>query len=736
MGSRSSCLASVSWGVSGLLAVVLVLSVALSACSKPDPALVRRESIARGDELLAQKQYAEAAAAYRTAVNADPFDGGLRLHLARTHGQAGNWSAARDEAVRAADLLPHDRDAQLYAASLVLAWGGFTDAAHRARALLHDQPNHVPALLIAGNAMARLTNSASAIEEIEKALRSGLPVGRPVRQSASHADDQEAEALFRRALQVDPAHNEAQLALANLFFATGRDDEGVSWLRQVADRNPQHLFANRAAGVWQLFRGQAAGAERYLQAAHSAGDATAARLLADHYTRSSRPERALQILEALPASEDASGSVSASAAMAELRLGRRADASSRIDRLLARIPGHAPALRLKAEVLFAGSDIDGAMASAQAAVDAEPRSREGHVLFGRILAANGSHARALAQLEEALQLDSSAGDEILPDIAAVALALGRTGEALEYARQAVRRDPADRTATVVLVAALIRSRDLTSAERALAPLLAREPAAADLLVLQGQMLAQGGMTAAARGVLTRALQAAPESVDAIAELVNLDLRDGQIAAARQRADRALAQRPADPRLLMLAARAGAAAADWAAAEPKLRALLEREPQHAEAAVMLSDHLVSTGRRDEATRRLSALLALRPAGTGAATARAAHLLATLYLDQNDRLDQVLELARMARQALPDDPAVSDTLGWVYVRRNFPESAIAHLEDAVRAAPDNARYRYHLGIAYLRLGRLHDAQTALTRALQLNSAMPEASEARAALSSINR
>jgi tetratricopeptide (TPR) repeat protein len=735
MGSRSSCLASLSWGVSGLLAVVLVLSVALSACSKPDPALVKRESKARGDELLAQKQYAEAAAAYRTAVNADPFDGGLRLHLARTHGQAGNWSAARDEAVRAADLMPLDRDAQLYAASLVLAWGGFTDAAHRARALLHDQPNLVPALLIAGNAMARLTNSVSAIEEIEKALRNGLPVGRPLRQGASPADDQEAEALFRRALQVDPAHDEAQLALANLFFATGRDNEGVSWLRQVADRNPQHLFANRAAGVWLLFRGQATGAERYLQAAHSAGDATAARLLADHYTRSSRPERALQILEALPASDDASGSVSVSAAMAELRLGRRADASSRIDRLLTRIPGHAPALRLKAEVLFAGTDIDGAMASAQAAVDAEPRSREGHVLFGRILAANGSHARALAQLEEALRLDSS-GDGILPDIAAVALALGRTGEALDYARQAVRRDPADRTATVVLVAALIRSRDLASAERTLAPLLAREPAAADLLLFQGQMLAQGGMVAAARGVLTRALQAAPESVDAIAELVNLDLRDGQIAAARQRADRALAQRPANPRLLMLAARAGAAAADWAAAEPKLRTLLEREPQHAEAAVMLSDHLISTGRRDEATRLLDALLARRPAGTDAATARAAHLLATLYLDQNDRLDQVLELARMARQALPDDPAVSDTLGWVYVRKNLPESAIAHLEDAVRAAPDNARYRYHLGIACLRLGRSHDAQTALTRALQLDSAMPEAPDARAALSSITR
>ncbi len=730
MGPRNPCLGSVPPGRGGVLTLTLVLCAALSACSQPDPAAVKRESTARGDQLLAQRQYAGAAAAYRVAVDADPFDGALRLHLARTYGQAGDWSAARGEAVRAADLLPQDRGAQLYAASLVLAWGEFTDAAHRARAMLHDQPHQMDALLIAGNALARLTNSVSAIGEVEEALRNGLPVGRPLRDGASHADDQEAEALFRKALQIDPAHNEAQLALANLFFATGRDNEGVPWLLQVADRNPLHLFANRAAGVWHLFRGQTAEAERYLQAAHSLGDAAAARALADLYTRSSRAERALQILDARPASEDASGGVSVSAAMAELRLGRRAAASSRIDRLLARLPGNAPALRLKAEMLFANSDIDGALVFAQAAVDAEPRSRDGHLLLGRILVARGSSARALAQLEEA-------GAEIRRDLAGRTLALGRTGAALEHARQAVQRDPANRTAAVVLVNALIRSRDVASAERTLAPLLVWEPAAPDLLVLQGRILALRGMTASARELLTRALQAAPESVDAIVELVELDLHDGLIPAARQRADRALTQWPADPRLLMLAARAGAASGDWAAAEPKLRAVLERQPQHAEAAVMLSDHFVRTGRHDEATRLLEAVLAQRTAGTDArATARAAHQLATLYLEQRDRLDQALELARIARQALPDDPAVSDTLGWVYVRRNLPESAIAHLEDAVRGAPGNARYRYHLGIAYLRLGRSSDAHAALTRALQLDSAMPEASDARAALSSINR
>jgi hypothetical protein len=48
-------------------------------------------------------------------------------------------------------------------------------------------------------------------------------------------------------------------------------------------------------------------------------------------------------------------------------------------------------------------------------------------------------------------------------------------------------------------------------------------------------------------------------------------------------------------------------------------------------------------------------------------------------------------------LPDDPAVSDALGWVLVTRNLPETAIPQLTDAVRGAPENPLFHYHLGIA---------------------------------------
>jgi Flp pilus assembly protein TadD len=114
--------------------------------------------------------------------------------------------------------------------------------------------------------------------------------------------------------------------------------------------------------------------------------------------------------------------------------------------------------------------------------------------------------------------------------------------------------------------------------------------------------------------------------------------------------------------------------------------------------------------------------------------AAYRLAALYTAGNERLERALDLARVAKQALPDDPIVSDVLGWVYVQRGLHRLAVPQLEDAVRQVPANASYRYHLGTAYLGLGQHGDARREFTRALQLDPGLPEAAAARAALSTL--
>jgi Flp pilus assembly protein TadD len=93
------------------------------------------------------------------------------------------------------------------------------------------------------------------------------------------------------------------------------------------------------------------------------------------------------------------------------------------------------------------------------------------------------------------------------------------------------------------------------------------------------------------------------------------------------------------------------------------------------------------------------------------------------ENNGDLDQALTLAQRAKQLIPNMPEVSDTLGWIYLKKNLPDNAIDIFRDLVVRNPDQATYRYHLGMAYAQKGDKAKAIPALTRALELNPAQAE-------------
>jgi tetratricopeptide (TPR) repeat protein len=76
-------------------------------------------------------------------------------------------------------------------------------------------------------------------------------------------------------------------------------------------------------------------------------------------------------------------------------------------------------------------------------------------------------------------------------------------------------------------------------------------------------------------------------------------------------------------------------------------------------------------------------------------------------------------------------VNDTLGWVYYKKNLAEQAIPAFESSVQTSPKNPIYRYHLGLAYAKAGRVVKAREALDEALRQKPDYREASEARKAL-----
>jgi tetratricopeptide (TPR) repeat protein len=210
----------------------------------------------------------------------------------------------------------------------------------------------------------------------------------------------------------------------------------------------------------------------------------------------------------------------------------------------------------------------------------------------------------------------------------------------------------------------------------------------------------------------------------------------------------------------LAARVYTADNDAAKAESALRRVVAIDPFNVDAARALADCLAGQRRQEEGRQVLEQLAQRLPRSTAAQTSLAlliermgdvagarthyerivlqdpragvaSQRLATLYLTLNGNLDIALNLAAVALQELPGDPAVSDLLGWIYAQKGLSVNALPHLEDAVRAAPSNAMYRYHLGVAQLKAGNREKARAELTRAVELDQNLEEARAALAQL-----
>ena len=214
-------------------------------------------------------------------------------------------------------------------------------------------------------------------------------------------------------------------------------------------------------------------------------------------------------------------------------------------------------------------------------------------------------------------------------------------------------------------------------------------------LLLGQVLVNNKDFAQATAVLEAAVKQHPNLLDAYFLLGNAYVAQQQLPAARARYEE----------------------------------LLQHDPKAVGSYLMLGIIDEVDGKNDDAAARYKQALDIDPNA-----AVAANNLAWHYAEREGKLDSALELARRAKALLPDDPHVSDTLGWVLYKRGLYAAAIEQLNDGAAKLPDNAVAHYHLGMAYLRNGDTEKAQAELKSALNLGPFL-QADEAKRALQEIN-
>jgi tetratricopeptide (TPR) repeat protein len=116
------------------------------------------------------------------------------------------------------------------------------------------------------------------------------------------------------------------------------------------------------------------------------------------------------------------------------------------------------------------------------------------------------------------------------------------------------------------------------------------------------------------------------------------------------------------------------------------------------------------------------------------AAAANNLAWIYSEHGGNKDKALQLAQTAKELVPDDPRISDTLGWILYKRGVYQRALALLKESAAKLPGNAQVQYHLGMAYQQAGEKDNARKALQIAVSSPEVFTGKDEARKTLADL--
>jgi len=738
-----------------------VVAVAVAGCSRS-----AQSHFERGNAYLEKGDEAAAVLEFRNAVEKDPMFAPARLKLGELYLKRGNGAGALAEFVRAADLLPKDADAQLKAGSLLLTAGRALDAKARADKALAINPKNANALVLRANALAGLTDIDGAIAQIQQAIALDPTASSQANLGMlefAKGRREEAEAAFRQAVATDPKSVLAQLSLAQFLWATGRGAEAESAFKAALAIDAANVVANRALATFYVASNRAAEAEPYLKkVADTNSDPAAGLALADYYVGMRRNADALAVLEKLSATPRAWALARSRVAALLYTDGKTADAHRTIDEVVAKQPAYAEARTIRARFLLAEGKTDQALADAQEAVKVDPRNAEAHYLLGTIYQSKRDLDAAAKSFAEVLRLNPQATAAQVK-LAGIELERGSLATATQLADQAVHREPHNLEARLILARGLLARGELDRATAAIRETQDAFPQVGAVHAQAGLLAMRRGDRAGARAACEKALALDPGLVEPLTALVTLDVSEGRGDRARARIEARLTKTPGDSRVLVLAGRTWGATGDTTKAEEFLRRAIDADASNFDAYAILGQLYVSQRKLDQALAEYDKLAARQPGASGPATmagmilqaqgkeedarrryegvvekdpraAVASNNLAWMYASRGEQLDRALQLAQAAKVALPDNPAVNDTLGFVYIKKQLPSLAIPPLRLAVEKDPGNPAFHYHLGLAHSQAGDKAAARQALERALKLKTDFEGAEDARKVLRSL--
>jgi tetratricopeptide (TPR) repeat protein len=214
-------------------------------------------------------------------------------------------------------------------------------------------------------------------------------------------------------------------------------------------------------------------------------------------------------------------------------------------------------------------------------------------------------------------------------------------------------------------------------------------------------------------VLQDELKRTPGSVGLRQVLAQVAMSSGKYDIAIEQYKQLAAAAPTSIEIQRALAAAYKAQGNATAAIGILEAAVQRDPLHGAASLDLAHALLSAGRVDDAKLQYRRLLKIQPSNPNALND-----LSYLTADSGENLDEALVLAQRGAQFATElslKTSLSDTLGWIYLKKHMYDMALQRFQSLVSNNPGSMTFRYHLGTTLYQMGDKTKAKAELEAAL---------------------
>jgi tetratricopeptide (TPR) repeat protein len=340
-----------------------------------------------------------------------------------------------------------------------------------------------------------------------------------------------------------------------------------------------------------------------------------------------------------------------------------------------------------------------ALADLDKTIARKPKAVEPYLLHALALAQTGEEAKAEKEL---LPLVDEFPEPAARAMTYRALALSKMrqkqfNEAHNYAKLALKNDATSPEALYVLGVSLMQQKKNDAALAEVGQYVKDNPKWAPGYEVLGQLEMQAGQLPKAEESLQKAVELDSKLTSAQLRLGELQVTEGKLDQATETLTKLSQAQPTLPDPYVFLGQICELKKDWSGAEANYKKGLELAP----------NNLVAKNN-----------------------------LAWVYAEHGGNIDTALRLAQEAKEAQPDSPSISDTLAWIFVKKQSYDSAIRLLKDCVDKKPESALYRYHLGVAYYKAGQKSQAEQSLQAALRIQPNFSESNDAKHLLEDLSK